>query len=189
MDLDRVEVTPYITEADLQKKITEIATQINEKLKNWKEPALAICVLKGSFMFFSDLVRQINSDIKCDFLSCSSYGSSNKSSGEVKLTLDLASPIAGQNVIIIEDIVDTGLTMSFLVESIKARKPESITTVTLLDKKSARQNDFQPDIAGFEIPDEFVVGYGLDYNDYYRNLPYIATLRPQAIRRHAEKGA
>lgn len=176
MDLDRVEVTPYITEEELQKKITEIAQQINAKLKNWKEPALAICVLKGSFMFFSDLVRQIDSDIKCDFLSCSSYGSSNKSSGEVKLTLDLASPIAGQNVIIIEDIVDTGLTMNFLVESIRARKPESITTVTLLDKKEARQNDFQADIVGFEIPDEFVVGFGLDYSEQFRQLPYIGKL-------------
>lgn len=176
MDLDRVEVTPYITETDLQKKITEIASQINEKLKNWKEPALVICVLKGSFMFFSDLVRQIDSDIKCDFLSCSSYGASHKSSGEVKLTLDLASPIAGHNVLIIEDIVDTGLTMNFLVESIKARKPESITTVTLLDKKTARQNDFQPDIVGFEIPDEFVVGFGLDYAEQFRQLPFIGRL-------------
>lgn len=176
MDLASVEVVPFIKEDDLQKKITDIAKQIDAITKNWKEPALAICVLKGSFMFFSDLVRQIESDIKCDFLSCSSYGNSHKSSGEVKLTLDLASPVAGQNVIIIEDIVDTGLTMSFLVESLKARKPESITTVTLLDKKIARQNDFQPDIVGFEIPDEFVVGFGLDYSEQFRQLPYIGKL-------------
>lgn len=176
MDLASVEVVPFIKEEDLQKKITEIAKKLDVLFQNWKEPALAICVLKGSFMFFSDLVRQIESDIKCDFLSCSSYGNSNKTSGEVKLTLDLASPIAGQNVVIIEDIVDTGLTMNFLVESIKARKPESITTVTLLDKKEARQNDFKADIVGFEIPDEFVVGFGLDYAEQFRQLPYIGKL-------------
>lgn len=176
MDLNSVEIVPYITEEELQKKITEMAEQINAKLKQWKEPALAICVLKGSFMFFSDLVRQIDTDIKCDFLSCTSYGSSDKSSGEVKLTLDLASPVAGQNIVIIEDIVDTGLTMNFLVESLKARKPESITTVTLLDKKEARLNDFEADIVGFEVPDEFVVGFGLDYAEQFRQLPFIGKL-------------
>lgn len=176
MDLANVEVVPFIKEENLQKRITEMASEINAKLKNWKEPALAICVLKGSFMFFTDLVRQIESDIKCDFLSCSSYGTANKSSGEVKLTLDLASAVTGQNIIIVEDIVDTGLTMNFLVESLKARKPESITTVTLLDKKEARQNDFEADLVGFEIPNEFVVGFGLDYAEQFRGLPYVGKL-------------
>lgn len=181
MKYQNIDITPFITEEDIHSKIKELAKKIDDQIKNYKEPAVALCVLKGSFMFFSDLVRQVEGDLKCDFLGCSSYGQGTKSSGEVQLTLDLSTSIAGQNVFLIEDIVDTGLTMSFLVDAVKARRPESITTVALLDKPSARKNTFQPDIIGFEIPDEFVVGYGLDYAEQFRQLPYIGKLVNNAV--------
>ncbi len=174
-------ISPYISEDDIKTKVKELAAIIDAKVKNFKEPALALCVLKGSFIFFADLIREVQTDLKCDFLGCSSYGNSERSSGEVKLTLDLASSVAGQNIILIEDIVDTGLTMDFLVEALKARRPESITTVTLLDKPSARKNDFKVDYSGFTIPDDFVVGYGLDYAEQFRQLPFIGKLTNNSI--------
>lgn len=176
MKSSNFELTPFIKEEDIKAKVKQLASIIDQQVKNYKEPALALCVLKGSFIFFADLIREVKTDLKCDFLGCSSYGNSERSSGEVKLTLDLASSVSGQNIILIEDIVDTGLTMDFLVEALKARRPESITTITLLDKPSARKNDFKVDHSGFVIPDEFVVGYGLDYAEQFRQLPYIAKL-------------
>jgi hypoxanthine phosphoribosyltransferase len=181
MKINNFEITPYITEADIKAKIKELAETIDKKIKNYKEPALALCVLKGSFIFFSDIIRELKTDIKCDFLGTSSYGLQDRSSGEVKLTLDLASSITGQNIILFEDIVDTGLTLNFLVESLKARRPESITTVALLDKPTARKTDFKVDHTGFVIPDEFVVGYGLDYAEQFRQLPYIAKLANNSV--------
>lgn len=174
-------ITPFISEEDIKAKVKELAQIIDEQVKNYKEPALALCVLKGSFIFFADLIRAVQTDLKCDFLGCSSYGASQRSSGEVKLTLDLASSVAGKNVILIEDIVDTGLTMDFLVEALKARRPESITTVSLLDKPSARKNNFKVDHVGFTIPDEFVVGYGLDYAEQFRQLSFIGKLTNNAV--------
>lgn len=181
MKSENFAITPFISAEDIQKKVVSLAKTIEAQVKNYKEPALALCVLKGSFIFFADLIREINADIKCDFLGCSSYGNADRSSGEVKLTLDLSSSVAGQNIILIEDIVDTGLTMDFLVEALKARRPESITTVTLLDKPSARKNDFKVDHIGFTVPDEFVVGYGLDYGEQFRQLPYIGKLVNNAM--------
>lgn len=174
-------ITPFLTEEDIKSKVKELAEIIDNQVKNYKEPALALCVLKGSFIFFSDLIREVKTDLRCDFLGCSSYGSSDRSSGEVKLTLDLANSVAGKNIILIEDIVDTGLTMDFLVEALKARRPESITTIALLDKPSARKNNFKVDHIGFTIPDEFVVGYGLDYAEQFRQLPYIGKLTNNAV--------
>ncbi len=138
------------------------------------EELIAICVLKGSFIFYSDLVRQIEADIRTDFLGCASYGNSMKSSGEVKLTLDLTHSIEGKTVLLVEDIVDTGLTMAFLTKTLKARNPKQVMTATLLFKPEALKVDYKPDFVGFNIAREFVVGYGLDYQGYYRNLPYIA---------------
>ncbi len=159
---------------DLAKRVAEMGAQITEKFKN--EKLIAVCVLKGSFIFYSDLIRNINTDIKCDFFGCSSYGNETSSSGEVKLTLDLTHPIVGQNILLVEDIVDSGITMNYLIKNLQARKPKSITTATLLYKPNSIKEKCQLDYVGFEIGDEFVVGYGLDYQGYYRNIPYIAQL-------------
>lgn len=176
MENSNIKITPFIEENDIRAKVKEMAKLIDDQVKRYSQPALALCVLKGSFIFFADLIREVQTDLKCDFLGCSSYGNTNRTSGEVKMTLDLASSVAGQNIILIEDIVDTGLTMDFLVETLKARRPESITTITLLDKPSARKNSFKVDHSGFVIPDEFVVGYGLDYAEQFRQLPFIGKL-------------
>ncbi len=165
-------LSPLITDEQLEKKIAEIGQSLTKKFNG--ENLIAICILRGSFMFFSDLVRQIDADIFCEFFGISSYGDSTQSSGEVKVTLDLTTPIENKNILLIEDIVDTGLTMNFLKETLQARKPKSLTTVSLLYKPKAIKQPCQIDYVGFEIPNNFVVGYGLDYQGFYRNLPYIA---------------
>jgi hypoxanthine phosphoribosyltransferase len=163
-------------EKKIAKRVLELGQEItkfcNKECKD--ESLIAVCVLKGSFVFYSDLIRCIESDIKTDFIGCSSYGNSSKSSGEVKLTLDLSNSIEGKNVLLVEDIVDTGLTMSFLTKTLAARNPKRILSASLLLKPDALKVDYKPDFVGFSISNEFVVGYGLDYQGYYRNLPYIA---------------
>ena len=161
-----------IDEKKLAARVKEMGQEITKICKN--EELLAVCVLKGSFVFYSDLIRNVDADLRTDFLGCSSYGNSTQTSGEVKLTLDLTHGIEGKNVLIVEDIVDTGLTMNFLVNTLKARNPKRIFTAALLFKPKALKVDFKPDFVGFEVGNEFVVGYGLDYQGYYRNLPYIA---------------
>lgn len=164
----------YITEEQIQQKVKEISATLNKKFKN--EKVVAVCVLKGSFMFYSDLIRAMDGDVTCEFFGVSSYHGAT-SSGEVKVTLDLASPIENCHVILVEDIVDTGLTMNYLKNSILARKPKSLTTVALLEKPDALKVKCDVDHVGFKIANEFVVGYGLDYQGYYRNLPYIAQVQ------------
>lgn len=159
-------------EKQIAKRVQEMGAEITKLCQN--EEVIAVCVLKGSFVFYADLVRHIDADIKTDFIGCSSYGNSTKSSGEVKLTLDLSNSIEGKNVLLVEDIVDTGLTMSFLTKMLATRNPKRIMSATLLLKPDALKVDYKPDFTGFEIGNEFVVGYGLDYQGYYRNLPYIA---------------
>ena len=127
-------------------------------------------------MFYSDLIRNIKTDVQCEFFGVSSYQGTS-SSGEVKVTLDLTYPIEGKNVILVEDIVDTGLTMNYLKSTLMARKPKSLTTVTLLEKPEALKVPCEVDYVGFKIPNDFVVGYGLDYQGIYRNLPYIAQVQ------------
>lgn len=166
---------PYITEEQIQAKVKEIAGVLSKKFKN--ERIVAVCVLKGSFMFYSDLIRNIEADITCEFFGVSSYHGETKSSGEVKVTLDLASPVEGCHVILVEDIIDTGLTMNYLKGAINARKPKSLTTISLLEKPDALKVKCDIDHVGFKIPNDFVVGYGLDYQGYYRNLPYIAQVQ------------
>lgn len=166
---------PYITEEQIQQKVKELGGLLSKKFKN--EKVVAICVLKGSFVFYSDLIRNIDADITCEFFGVSSYHGGTSSSGEVKVTLDLASPIEGCHVILVEDIVDTGLTMNYLKNSILARKPKSLTTVALLEKPDALKVKCEMDHIGFKIKNDFVVGYGLDYQGYYRNLPYIAQVQ------------
>ena len=169
-----LEIKPYITQQDLQKKVAEIGLALTKKYKNKK--LVAICVLKGSFMFYSDLIRQIDADLTCEFFGVSSYHGKS-SSGEVKVTLDLAHPIEGQHVLLVEDIVDTGLTMNYLKQSILSRKPASLTTVALLEKPESLKVPCDLDYVGFKISNEFVVGYGLDYDGFYRNLPFIGQVQ------------
>jgi len=166
---------PYITEDQIQKKVKELAQTLTNKFKN--EKIVAVCVLKGSFMFYSDLIRNINADITCEFFGVSSYHGGTSSSGEVKVTLDLASPVENCNVVLVEDIIDTGITMNYLKNAILARKPKSLTTIALLEKPDALKVKCDIDLVGFKIPNDFVVGYGLDYQGYYRNLPYIAQVQ------------
>lgn len=161
-----------ITEIELAKRVKELGAEITELAR--KEPVVAVCILKGSFIFFSDLVREIEADIATEFLGTTSYGNNMKSSGEVKLTLDLTNSIEGKTVILIEDIIDTGLTMDFLTKTLAIRKPKRLLTCALLFKPEALKTSFKPDYVGFEIPNDFVIGYGLDYQGLYRNLPYIA---------------
>lgn len=142
-----------------------------------KEPLL-ISVLRGSFIFMADLVRQITLPCTVDFMAVSSYGKSTVSSGAVQITKDLSEDIVGKDLIIVEDILDSGNTLHYLMKTLTARNPASIRLCTLLDKPDRRKIPVHVDYRGFEIPDEFVVGYGLDYAERYRNLPYIGILKP-----------
>lgn len=175
MNAKNLNLKPYITETQIKEKIKDIGIQLSQKFQGQK--VVAVCVLKGSFLFFSDLIRQIDTDITCEFFGVSSYHGGTSSSGEVKVTLDLSTPVEGKHVILVEDIVDTGLTMNYLIKSIESRSPASITTVTLLEKPEALKVPCKIDYVGFRITNEFVVGYGLDYEGYYRNLPYIAQVQ------------
>ncbi len=175
MNAQNLELKTYISEETLQAKVAEIGKILTTKLKGKK--VTAICVLKGSFMFYSDLIRHINTDITCEFFGVSSYHGGTSSSGEVKVTLDLSTPVEGHHVILVEDIVDTGLTMNYLKKSIESRNPASLTTVALLEKPEALKVPCKLDHVGFQITNEFVVGYGLDYDGYFRNLPYIAQVQ------------
>lgn len=169
-----LKMSTLIDEKKIQSRVKELGAEITKLCK--KEDLIAICVLKGSFMFYSDLIREIEADVKMDFIGCSSYGKGTKSSGEVKMTLDLTQSIEGKNILLVEDIVDTGLTMKFLTETLKVRKPKKIYSAALLFKPEALKVDYKPDFVGFEIGTEFVVGYGLDYQGWYRNLPYVAVV-------------
>jgi hypoxanthine phosphoribosyltransferase len=138
---------------------------------------LLVGILNGCFPFMADLARAVHTHIEVDFMSVSSYGSGTKSSGVVRLIKDLNEPIVGRHVILVEDIIDTGLTLGYLVENLRTRQPASIEICTLLDKKEARKKDVEVKFSGFDCPDRFVVGYGLDYAGLFRNLPYIGVLR------------
>lgn len=161
-----------IDEEKIQNRIKEIAEQI-EKDYIGKDIVL-ICILKGSTFFTVDLAKKINKNVKIEFIQVSSYGSSTIGSENIELKLDLKESIDGKDVIIVEDIIDTGRTLSYLIEHLKGRKPSSLKLCTLLDKPKRRIYDVKVDYVGFQIPDKFVVGYGLDFNELYRNLPYIA---------------
>ena len=160
-----------INEKELRTRINEIAKQIEEEYKG-KEITL-ICILKGSVFFTVDLAKSINGDVKLEFIRVSSYNDGTESSGEIKMKLDLKDSIQGKDVIVIEDIIDTGRTLSYLIEYLKMKKPNSIKLCALLDKPDRRVIDVKVDYTGFQIPDKFVVGYGLDFDERYRNLPYV----------------
>lgn len=168
-------VPVYLTEAQIKEKVKELAAQITQEFG--EEEITLIGTLKGSFVFLADLARELKMPTTIEFLGVSSYGDQTHSSGEVKFTLDLKAPLNGKNVVLVEDIVDTGLTLSFVLEYLKARKPKKMKTASLLFKKVAlKAKNLTIDYVGFEIPNRFVVGYGLDYAEYYRGLPYIGTL-------------
>lgn len=164
-----------ISEEQLQEKINELGTQLTAEYQD-KFPLL-IGVLKGAMPFMTDLMKRIDAYVEIDFMDVSSYGNATVSSGEVKILKDLNTSVEGRDIVIIEDIIDSGLTLSYLVELFKHRKAKSIKIVTLLDKPTGRKADLQADFVGFDVPDAFVVGYGLDYAERYRNLPYIGVLK------------
>jgi hypoxanthine phosphoribosyltransferase len=168
-------ITVLISEEDLDKRIQEIGEQITRDYAG--QQVHLICVLKGGAFFMCELAKRITLPVSIDFMSVSSYGDASVSSGIVKIVKDLDKPIEGKNVIVVEDIIDTGRTLSYLLKVLNDRKPESIRLCTMLDKPDRRVvDDVNVDYSGFEIPDEFVVGYGLDYAERYRNLPYIGVL-------------
>lgn len=173
--MNQLSLKPFITTEQIQSKVADLGRELTNKFQGQK--VIVVCVLKGSFMFYSDLIRQIQTDVTCEFFGVSSYYGNTTSSGEVKVTLDLSTPIEGQNVILVEDIVDTGLTMNYLKNSLESRRPKSLTLVSLLEKPDALKVPCKIDYVGFKISNEFVVGYGLDYQGYYRNLPYIAQVQ------------
>ena len=167
-----------IPEERLDARVKELAKEIEEFYQG-KDPLVAVCVLKSSFVFFSDLIRQIDLPMTCEFLGLSSYGKSFRSSGEAKLTLDLAGPIAGRHVLLVEDIVNTGSTLQFLQQGLKARRPASLRTCSLLLKPHAIRRNVEVDYVGFQVGDEFVVGYGNDYEERYRGLSYNGAVERQ----------
>lgn len=169
--MENIRLSNLISEEQIQKRIAEIGGELTKKFKG--KDLIAVCVLRGAFMFYSDLIRAIDADIRCEFFGVSSYNKM-KSSGEVKLTLDLTHPIEGKDVLLVEDIVDTGLTMNYLIKTLEARQPKSITTASLLFKPKALKTKCEIDHVGFEIGNEFVVGYGLDYDGKFRHLPFVA---------------
>ena len=163
-----------ISERKIQDKVAELAGRINRDYAG--KEIVAICVLKGSFIFFSDLIRQLELPMTCEFLGCSSYANEKVSSGEVKITLDINEPLEDKHVILVEDIVDSGLTMNYLLSSLRARRPASVKSCVLLFKPQMLKCELEIDYVGFNIGNEFVVGYGLDYAEKFRSLPYIGTL-------------
>lgn len=166
-----------IPEEVLQDRIRELGRQIGLDY-NDKEPLL-VGILTGAFVFLADLLRAIPIPCHVDFMATQSYGTGTESSGIVRILKDLDQSIEGRHVLVVDDIIDTGLTMDYLLETLKARYPASLRVCALLDKKPRRRREVAIDFPGFEIPDKFVIGYGLDYAGRYRNLPYIAVLKPE----------
>ncbi len=169
-------ISVMIPEEEVDARISEIGAMISRDYEG--KVVHLICVLRGGSFFMCELAKRITVPVTLDFMSVSSYGMDTKSSGVVKIVKDLDDPIKDKDVIVVEDVVDSGRTLSYLLEMLKARGPRSLRLCTLLDKPSRRVMDVKVDYTGFEIPDEFVVGYGLDYAQKYRNLPYIGIVHP-----------
>lgn len=164
-----------ISQKEIENKVIELAKKIEKDYE--KQEVLIVGVLKGAFVFVSDLVRNINLDLSLDFIAVSSYGMSTESSGVVKINKDIEMDLTGKNVIIVEDIIDTGLTLKYIKEYLSGKNAKSVRICTLLDKPSRRKCDVDVDYVGFEIEDLFIVGYGIDCKEKYRNLPYIAYIQ------------
>lgn len=176
-DMEKV----LLSKEEINNKVNEIAQSLSRDYTG--KNLLAIGILKGAMVFMADLIRAVSTDVQIDFMAVSSYGASSKSTGVVRIMKDLEQNIERRHVLIVEDIVDTGLTLNYLLEILKAREPASVRICTLLDKPSRREVDVPVDYNGFSIPDEFVVGYGLDYNEKYRNLPEIYVLKKEVYQK------
>lgn len=163
-----------IAEEELQKRIVELGEEISKDYQD--REILLIGVLKGACVFMSDLMKRIDSTVEIDFMAVSSYGASTQSTGVVRIIKDLDTSIEGKDVLIIEDIIDTGLTLHYLYDNLQSRNPNSLKICTLLDKPERREIEMNADYVGFQVPNKFIVGYGLDYDEKYRNLPYITCL-------------
>ena len=172
-DLEKI----LITKEQIAKRVKEVAAELDRDYEG-KNP-IAVCILKGSTLFFADLVREMKIPLQFDFLSISSYGNKTRSSGEVKMIKDLDNKIENRHVILIEDIVDSGYTLTYLKKMLASRMPSSIKVCTFLDKKCRREVPLEPDYCCFDIEDYFVVGYGLDFAQKYRNLPEVGVLKPE----------
>ncbi len=172
---DKIKV--LISQEDVEKRISELAEEISRDYEG-KEIHL-ICILKGGVMFMTELSKHITQHVSMDFMSVSSYGNERSSTGRIRILKDLDEPIEGRDVIIVEDIIDSGKTLSHLLGMLEVRKPASLKLCTMLDKPDRREVDVKVDYVGFKIPDKFVLGYGLDYDQFYRNIPYIAVVEEE----------
>lgn len=179
MNLDHVDI--MYSESEVMAKIEELGKKITHDYQG--KNLLVVGILKGAFIFMADLVRKIDLPVEIDFMSVSSYGTSTVSSGEVRIVKDLDHSIKDKDVLIIEDIVDTGLTLKYIKEILNKREPKSVKVCCLLDKPSRRTADMVPEYVGFTIPDEFIVGYGLDYAEKYRNYPAVCILKPSVYKK------
>ncbi len=169
-----------VSEEEIEQIVTKISKQITEDYKDRDSKLLLLCILKGSVVFMGDLMKHIDLPVEIDFMKVSSYGAGSKTSGSVNIVLDIhRNDLNNVDIIIVEDIIDSGRTLSYLSNYLKLKGAKSVKTVTLLDKPSRREVDFVPDYTGKVIPDEFVVGYGLDYAEKYRALPYVGILSPE----------
>ena len=167
-----------IGEEELQNRVQELADMVSEKYADAEQDLLLVCVLKGAAFFLTDFARKLSIPSELEFMAVSSYGTSTSSSGVVRILKDLDRDIAGRNVLIVEDIIDSGLTLSWLIRNLEGRSPASLNVVTLLRKPEVVKADIDLLDVGFDIPNEFVIGYGLDYAERYRDLPYVGTLHP-----------
>ena len=167
-----------IGEEELQSRVQELADMVSEKYADSEHDLLLVCVLKGAAFFLTDFARKLSIPSELEFMAVSSYGASTSSSGVVRILKDLDRDIAGRNVLIVEDIIDSGLTLSWLIRNLEGRSPASLNVVTLLRKPEVVKADIDLLDVGFDIPNEFVIGYGLDYAERYRDLPYVGTLHP-----------
>ena len=176
-DLEKV----LISEEEIKRRVAEMGRQITEDYKDDPEPLVLVCILKGSVVFYADLLRAIDHDCRLDFMIVKSYGAGRESNGNVQFVKDLSESITGKHVLIVEDIIDSGLTLTFLRNNLITRGAKSLKICTLLDKPERRNpnSTITVDYRGFLIPNEFVVGYGLDYDEKYRNLPEVGVLKPE----------
>ena len=169
-----------VSEAEIDEIVTRIAKQIDEDYSGEDKNLVLVCILKGSIVFMGDLMKKITVPVEIDCMKVSSYGSGTESTGQIHISLDLIRPDINKcDLLIIEDIIDSGVTLSHLTKYLKLKGAKSVKTCTLLDKPSRRKVDFTPDYCGVEIPDEFVIGYGLDYAEKYRALPFVGILKPE----------
>ncbi|CAN5839733.1 hypoxanthine phosphoribosyltransferase [soil metagenome] len=174
-----MDIKPLITTEEIEAKLTELGAQITEDYKG--ESVLLVGVLRGAFMIMADLARKIDLPVEFDFMAVSSYGASTQTSGVVRILKDLDEEIEGRHVLIVEDIIDSGLTLNYLLKSLKVRKPASLEIATLLLKEGIQRVPIDVKYVGFAIGPEFVVGYGLDYAGKYRNLPYVGVMGPELL--------